>query len=112
MDPSAHGFETRAIHVGQEPDPATGAVTVPVYQTSLFVQSDVDQDREWFYSRTGNPTRAALERCIASLEGATHGFCYGSGVAGMGYVGGSARAWPSAASRASRRTADRRRGSS
>jgi cystathionine gamma-synthase len=74
-------FETRAIHAGQEPDPATGAVSVPIYQTSLFVQDDVDAERTWFYSRTGNPTRAALERCIASLEGAAHGFCFGSGVA-------------------------------
>jgi cystathionine gamma-synthase len=74
-------FETRAIHAGQEPDPATGAVSVPIYQTSLFVQDDVERDRGWFYSRTGNPTRAALERCIASLEGAEHGFCFGSGVA-------------------------------
>jgi cystathionine beta-lyase/cystathionine gamma-synthase len=77
----ALAFETRAIHVGQEPDPATGAVAVPIYQTSLFVQDDVDLDRGWFYSRTANPTRSALERCIASLEGADHGFCYGSGVA-------------------------------
>src|SRR5205823_12002358 len=74
-------FETRAIHAGQEPDPATGAVTVPIYQTSLFVQDDVERDRGWFYSRTGNPTRAALECCIASLEGAAQGFCFGSGVA-------------------------------
>jgi cystathionine gamma-synthase len=74
-------FETRAIHVGQEPDPATGAVAVPIYQTSLFVQDDVERNRGWFYSRTANPTRSALERCIASLEGAAHGFCYGSGVA-------------------------------
>jgi cystathionine gamma-synthase len=74
-------FETRAIHVGQEPDPATGAVSVPIYQTSLFVQDDVERDKGWFYSRTGNPTRAALERCIASLEGAAHGFCFASGVA-------------------------------
>src|SRR5437868_784280 len=74
-------FETRAIHAGQEPDPATGAVAVPIYQTSLFVQDDVERDRGWFYSRTGNPTRSALERCIASMEGAAHGFCFGSGVA-------------------------------
>jgi cystathionine gamma-synthase len=74
-------FETMAIHAGQEPDPATGAVAVPIYQTSLFVQDDVERDRGWFYSRTGNPTRAALERCIRSLEGATHGFCYASGLA-------------------------------
>jgi cystathionine gamma-synthase len=77
----ALAFETRAIHVGQEPDPATGAVAVPIYQTSTFVVDEVDVDRGWTYSRTGNPTRAALERCIASLEGAGHGFCYGSGVA-------------------------------
>jgi cystathionine gamma-synthase len=77
----ALAFETRAIHVGQEPDPATGAVAVPIYQTSTFISDEVDVDRGWTYSRTGNPTRAALERCIASLEGATHGFCYGSGVA-------------------------------
>jgi cystathionine gamma-synthase len=75
-------FETRAIHAGQEPDPLTGAVSVPIYQTSLFVQDDVERDRGWFYSRTGNPTRAALERCIASLEDAAHGFCFGSGLAG------------------------------
>jgi len=74
-------FETRAIHAGQEPDPATGAVTVPIYQTSLFVQEDVERDRGWFYSRTGNPTRSALERCLSSLEGATHGFCFASGLA-------------------------------
>ena len=77
----ALAFETRAIHAGQEPDPATGAVSVPIYQTSLFVQDDVERDRGWFYSRTGNPTRSALERCIASLEGADHGFCFGSGLA-------------------------------
>jgi cystathionine beta-lyase/cystathionine gamma-synthase len=86
MGPHPHpeeepAFETRAIHAGQEPDPATGAVAVPIYQTSLFVQEEVGRDRGWFYSRTGNPTRAALEACIASLEGASHGFCYGSGVA-------------------------------
>ena len=80
-EPEALAFETRAIHAGQEPDPATGAVAVPIYQTSLFVQDDVDRDKGWFYSRTGNPTRAALERCIASLEGAAYGFCFGSGVA-------------------------------
>src|SRR5205085_10660488 len=79
--PERLAFETRAIHAGQEPEPATGAVCVPIYQTSLFVQDDVDRDKGWFYSRTGNPTRAALERCIASLEGAARGFCFASGVA-------------------------------
>ncbi|MGH9034941.1 MAG: cystathionine gamma-synthase [Acidimicrobiia bacterium] len=74
-------FETRAIHTAQEPDPATGAVAVPIYQTSTFAGDDVDRDQAWTYSRTGNPTRAALEMCLASLEGARHGFCYASGLA-------------------------------
>ena len=54
-------FETRAIHVGQEPDPATGAVIVPIYQTSTYVQEEAGQHKGYEYSRTGNPTRAALE---------------------------------------------------
>jgi cystathionine gamma-synthase len=74
-------FETRAIHTAQEPDPATGSVAVPIYQTSTFAGEDVDRDQPWTYSRTGNPTRAALEACLASLEGAAHGFCYASGLA-------------------------------
>jgi cystathionine gamma-synthase len=74
-------FETRAIHTAQEPDPATGAVAVPIYQTSTFAQDTVDRDRPWTYSRSGNPTRAALERCLASLEGLAHGFAFASGVA-------------------------------
>ncbi len=74
-------FETRAIHTAQEPDPATGAVAVPIYQTSTFAAADVDRDQPWTYSRGGNPTRAALEACLASLEGAGHGFCYASGLA-------------------------------
>jgi cystathionine gamma-synthase len=74
-------FETRAIHIAQEPDPATGAVAVPIYQTSTFAAADVDRDQRWTYSRSGNPTRAALEGCLASLEGAAHGFCYASGLA-------------------------------
>ena len=81
-DPFADSeFETRAIHFAQEPDPQTGAVNVPIYQTSTFAATDVDRDQPWTYSRSGNPTRAALERCIASLEGAAHGFCYASGLA-------------------------------
>ena len=74
-------FETRAIHTAQEPDPQTGAVTVPIYQNTTFASEAVDTDRGWTYSRAGNPTRAALERCLASLEGAAHGFCYASGLA-------------------------------
>ena len=60
------GFSTRAIHAGQAPDPATGAVVVPIYQTSTFAQDGVGKHRGYEYSRTGNPTRAALEQCIAA----------------------------------------------
>ncbi len=75
------GFETRAIHAGQEPDPATGAVTVPVYQTSTYAQDGLDHEPEFSYARTANPTRRALERCLASLEGAAHGMAFASGMA-------------------------------
>jgi cystathionine beta-lyase/cystathionine gamma-synthase len=73
-------FETRAIHEGQEPDPATGAVTVPIYQTSTFVQEAVGEHKGYDYSRAGNPTRTALELCLASLEGAEHGIAFSSGL--------------------------------
>jgi cystathionine gamma-synthase len=73
-------FETRAIHDGQEPDPATGAVVVPIYQTSTYVQEAVGEHRGYDYSRTANPTRRALELCLASLEGAEHGFAFSSGM--------------------------------
>ena len=75
------GFSTRAIHAGQDPDPQTGAVVVPIYQTSTYAQSGVGQHKGYEYSRTGNPTRAALERCIASLEGGRHGLAFASGMA-------------------------------
>ncbi|HRR32637.1 MAG TPA: aminotransferase class I/II-fold pyridoxal phosphate-dependent enzyme, partial [Kiritimatiellia bacterium] len=75
-------FETRAIHDGQAPDPRTGAVTVPVYQTSTYQQDAIGHPREGFeYSRTGNPTRQALEEALASLEGGRHGLAFASGVA-------------------------------
>ena len=74
-------FETRAIHEGQEPDPATGAVITPIHQTSTFAQDEVGVHRGFEYSRTGNPTRAALETCLASLEGAEHGVAFSSGMA-------------------------------
>jgi cystathionine gamma-lyase len=74
-------FETRAIHDGQEPDPATGAVIVPIFQTSTYVQEEAGQTKGYEYSRTGNPTRAALETCLASLESAEHGFAFASGMA-------------------------------
>jgi cystathionine gamma-synthase len=75
------GFETRAIHVGQAPDAATGAISTPIYQTSTFAQDAVGEHRGYEYSRSGNPTRTALERCVASLEGAAHGFAFASGLA-------------------------------
>ncbi|CAB4711182.1 MAG: cystathionine gamma-synthase [Actinobacteria bacterium] len=73
-------FETRAIHDGQEPDPATGAVIVPIYQTSTYVQEEVGKHKGYDYSRVGNPTRTALEVALASLENAKHGLAYSSGL--------------------------------
>jgi cystathionine gamma-synthase len=73
-------FETRAIHAGQEPDPATGAVTVPIYQTSTYVQEEVGQHKGYDYSRVANPTRSALQECLASLESAEHGIAFSSGL--------------------------------
>ena len=74
-------FATRAIHVGQEPDPATGATIVPIYQTSTYTQEAPGQHKGYEYSRTANPTRTALEECVASLEGADHGLAFASGLA-------------------------------
>src|SRR2546421_9423790 len=73
-------FETRAIHEGQEPDPATGAVTVPIYQTSTYAQEAVGRHKGYDYSRVANPTRTALQLCRASLEGAEHGVAFSSGL--------------------------------
>ena len=80
-DEGAWGFETRAVHVGQEPDEATGAITVPIHLATTFVQSAPGQHRGYEYSRTSNPTRAALERSLTGLEGARHGFAFASGMA-------------------------------
>jgi cystathionine gamma-synthase len=73
-------FETRAIHAGQEPDPATGAIITPIYQTSTYVQEAVGRHKGYDYARVANPTRTALETCLASLEGAEHGLAYSSGL--------------------------------
>jgi cystathionine beta-lyase/cystathionine gamma-synthase len=73
-------FETRAIHEGQEPDPATGSITVPIYQTSTFVQDAVGEHKGYDYARVSNPTRTALQLCLASLEGAEHGIAFSSGI--------------------------------
>src|SRR5207244_4146626 len=80
LDPGA-GFSTRAIHAGQEPDPTTGAVVVPIYQTSTYAQEGLGRHKGFEYARTHNATRFALERNLASLEGARHGFCFASGLA-------------------------------
>ena len=77
------GFATDAIHVGQEPDPATGAIIVPIYQTSTFVQEELGKHKGYEYARTSNPTRAALERNLAALEGAPFSFAFASGMAAI-----------------------------
>ena len=73
-------FETRAIHAGQEPDPATGSVITPIYQTSTFAQEAVGVHKGYDYARVANPTRTALEECLASLESAAHGHAFSSGL--------------------------------
>jgi cystathionine gamma-synthase len=73
-------FETRAIHEGQDPDPATGSITVPIYQTSTYVQEAVGEHKGYDYARVSNPTRTALQVCLASLESAEHGFAFSSGL--------------------------------
>jgi cystathionine gamma-synthase len=73
-------FETRAIHVGQEPDPTTGAITTPIYQTSTYAQEAVGVHKGYDYARVANPTRTALQECLASLEGAAHGHAFSSGL--------------------------------
>ncbi len=78
---AGHGFETLAIHAGQDPDPTTGAVIVPIYQTSTYVQSEVGTHQGYEYSRSGNPTRTALETCLAALEGGRTGLAFASGLA-------------------------------
>ena len=75
------GFETRAVHVGQEPEPHTGAIVPPISLATTFAQDAVGKHRGYEYSRSGNPTRTALEMCLASLEGARHGLAFASGLA-------------------------------
>jgi cystathionine beta-lyase/cystathionine gamma-synthase len=79
-------FETLAIHAGQEPDPQTGAVMTPIYQTSTYAQEAVGKHKGYEYSRTGNPTRTALQNAIAALEGAKHGLAFASGMAAIDTV--------------------------
>src|SRR2546421_9090622 len=77
------GFATTAIHSGQEPDQTTGAVTVPIYQTSTYAQEGLGKNKGYEYARTQNPTRSALERNLAALEGARFGFAFASGMAAI-----------------------------
>src|SRR5262247_2746613 len=84
--PRKSGFATRAIHAGQSPDPSTGAVMPPIYATSTYVQKSPGVHQGYEYSRTQNPTRNAYERCIADLEGGTHGFAFASGLAATATV--------------------------
>ena len=79
-------FETLAIHAGQEPDPATGAVMTPIYQTSTYVQQGVGEHKGYEYARTSNPTRTALEACLAALEGGQFGLAFASGMAAIDTV--------------------------
>src|SRR5919198_3757543 len=74
-------FETKAIHEGQDPEPAYGAVNVPIYQTSTYAQSAVGEHKGYDYARTGNPTRTALETAIAALEEGHGALCFASGMA-------------------------------
>ena len=76
-----HRFATNAVHAGQEPDPSTGAIMTPVYMTSTYVQASPGVHKGYEYSRTHNPTRTALEKNLAALEGGKHGLCFSSGLA-------------------------------
>jgi cystathionine gamma-lyase len=80
------GFETRAIHSGQSPDPTTGAIMTPVYLTSTYVQSSPGVHKGYEYTRSHNPTRKAYENCLADLEGGTHGFAFASGLSATSIV--------------------------
>jgi cystathionine beta-lyase/cystathionine gamma-synthase len=85
-DTTKHGFETRVIHAGQHPDPSTGAIMPPIFQTSTYVQSSPGVHKGYEYSRSQNPTREALQRCVADLEGGLQGYAFASGLAAMSTV--------------------------
>lgn len=80
------GFATDAIHVGQEPEPATGAIVAPIYQTSTYVQEALGKDKGYDYARTSHPNRKALERCVAKLEGGSSAYVFTSGMAAIDAV--------------------------
>src|SRR5471032_1896510 len=79
-------FSTICLHAGQEPDPATGAIITPIYQTSTYVQEALGKHKGYEYARTQNPTREALERNIAAIEGGRQGFAFASGMAAIGAI--------------------------
>src|SRR5262245_11403604 len=89
MSEPATGFATRAIHAGQGPDPATGATIVPIYATSTYTQAGLGQHKGYEYSRSGNPTRTALETCLAALEEGERGLAFASGLAATTAVFGA-----------------------
>ena len=80
------GFETRAIHSGQHPDPTTGAIMTPIYTSSTYVQESPGVHKGYDYSRSINPTRKALETCIADLEGSSYGYAFSSGMSATSTV--------------------------
>src|SRR6516164_4009300 len=80
------GFATRCVHAGQSPDPTTGAVMMPIYTTSTYVQESPGVHKGYDYARTKNPTRMAFERCVADLEGGSAGFAFASGLAAIATV--------------------------
>ena len=82
-DDSATHFNTRAVHAGMEPDPATGAVMTPIYQTSTYAQTGINEHRGYDYARTDNPTRTALQTALAALEGGRYGLAFSSGMAAI-----------------------------
>src|SRR5215510_1433915 len=91
LTPTAR-FSTKCIHAGQEPDPSTGAIITPIYQTSTYVQEALGQHKGYEYARTQNPTRAALEGNLAAIEGGVAAFAFASGMAAIGAVATMLRA--------------------
>ena len=85
LTPSAR-FSTLCLHAGQEPDPSTGAIITPIYQTSTYVQDELGKHKGYEYARTQNPTREALERNVAAIEGGAEGFAFASGMAAIGAI--------------------------
>ncbi len=86
MSRNRHGIATRAIHAGQSPDPTTGAIMVPIYATSTYVQESPGVHKGYEYSRSQNPTRMAYEACVADLENGAQGYAFASGLAASGTI--------------------------